>query len=390
MLNEFLQELMGVHSIPAHSHILSTLSLSNGGLGLQHPRLAAIPSFMLTIKRAINFAIKGVHLPFTPSAIQLPASLTKLYSNWDSENTTCRTFQAFQLYLPSITATIINDDPTATDSLSRADFDKFLHRTSFPWARETLRHHASEQYLFHLLEASPNDVLHAIPGMLQQHMSLPLVSMSRSNIKNRLDNKSFDIALKSKLRIPIYNESSRPVCFCGTRIDCHADHYFSCGEYKKTRCSNKFRDTTKFVMKRICPTAQYCNSANNVERELTNRVKETASKRPFDWSFVINHIKAAELKGSSPLSEIGFDAQSSLQVHLTTFKRMLAHLIIVFRFLRREKGRSLREKALILTNPLASLYLVTNLLANCMTPTRVSSHNLWTDGEIWAPSSNAS
>jgi len=152
---------------------------------------------------------------------------------------------------PSITATIINDDPTATDSLSRADFDKFLHRTSFPWARETLRHHASEQYLFHLLEASPNDVLHAIPGMLLQHMSLPLVSMSRSNIKNRLDNKSFDIALKSKLRIPIYNESSRPLCFCGTRIDCHADHYFSCGECKKTRCSNKFRDTTKFVMKRI-------------------------------------------------------------------------------------------------------------------------------------------
>ena len=198
MLNEFLQELMGVHSIPAHSHILSTLSLSNGGLGLQHPRLAAIPSFMLTIKRAINFAIKGVHLPFTPSAIQLPASLTNLYSNWDSECSTCRTFQAFQLYLPSITATIINDDPTATDSLSRADFDKFLHRTSFPWARETLRHHASEQYLIHLLESSPDDVLHAIPGMLLQHMSLPLVSMSRSNIKNRLDNKSFDIALKSK------------------------------------------------------------------------------------------------------------------------------------------------------------------------------------------------
>lgn len=60
-------------------------------------------------------------------------------------------------------------------------------------------------------------------------------------------------------------------------------------------------------MKRICPTAQYCTSANNVERELTNRVKEASSKRPFDWSFTINHIKAAELKSNSPLSEIGFD-----------------------------------------------------------------------------------
>ena len=110
---------------------------------------------MLTIKHAINFAIKGIHLPLTPSAIQLPASLTNPYSNWGAEGTTCRIFQAFQLYLPSITATIINNDPTATDSLSQADFEKFLHCTSFPWARETLRHHASEQYLFHLLEASP-------------------------------------------------------------------------------------------------------------------------------------------------------------------------------------------------------------------------------------------
>ena len=307
MINDFLQSLMAVHSIPAHSHILATLSLSNGGLGLQHPRLSAIPTFMLTTKRAINFATKGIHLPMTPSAICLPTSITNLYSNWDSAGTTCRTFQAFQKYLPSITATITRDDPTDTATLSSKDYDKFLHKTSFPWAREILRHHASLQYLIRLLEASPNDVLHAIPGMLQQHMSLPLVSMSRSNIKNRLDNKSFDLALKAKLRIPIYHENSRPLCYCGSRVDCHADHYFKCGEWKKTRCSNHFRDTTKFVMKRICPTAQYCISANNVDRELTNRVKEASSKRPFDWSFTINHIKAAELKSSSPLSEIGFD-----------------------------------------------------------------------------------
>ena len=129
----------------------------------------------------------------------------------------------------SITATITRDDPTDTATLYSKDYDKFIHKTSFPWARETLRHHASLQYLIRLIEASPNDVLHAIPGMLQQHMSLPLVSMSRSNIKNRLDNKSFDLALKAKLRIPIYHENSRPLCYCGSRVDCHADHFFKCG-----------------------------------------------------------------------------------------------------------------------------------------------------------------
>ncbi|KAL7523756.1 hypothetical protein ACHAXR_000316, partial [Thalassiosira sp. AJA248-18] len=67
------------------------------------------------------------------------------------------------------------------------------------------------------------------------------------------------------------------------------------------------RDTTHAVMSRICPVVQYCKSADNVKREKT-RVKETAGKlRPFDLSFIINHITSSRLKGSSPLAEIGFD-----------------------------------------------------------------------------------
>ena len=307
LVNNFLQELTGVTSIPAHSHIISTLALSCGGLGLQHPRLNSIPTFMLTTKRAITYSQRGIFLPFTPSAIKLPPSITSLYSEWDGDTTLCRTFQAFQQYLPDITAAVTRDDPSKVDSLKDQDYERFIHKTSIPWARDILRHHSSCLYLDHLEDNAPDNVYHAIPGLLNKQSSLPLVAMPRSNIKNRMSNKEFDIALKSKLRLPIYPEASRPLCYCGELVDVDGDHYFKCGEWKKNRCSNMMRDTTARVMRRICPTAKYCTSADNIHTEDKNKVKDVPYKRPFDWSFEINHIKSTELSRSTPLTEVGFD-----------------------------------------------------------------------------------
>ncbi|KAL9179712.1 hypothetical protein ACHAXT_009002 [Thalassiosira profunda] len=137
-------------------------------------------------------------------------------------------------------------------------------------------------------------------------MSLPLVALNRSNAKNRMDNESFTTALKAKLRIGLYHPSDAPTCPCGQRVDIHGDHFFTCGEYKKTRCSNDMRDATWRVMQRICPTAQYCRSKEGVHHELRpGRLRP--GKRPFDWSFSINHFTAARIRGSSHLSEIGVD-----------------------------------------------------------------------------------
>ncbi len=307
MLNSFLQRLLGTPSIPAHSHIIATTSLSNGGLGLQHPRLSAIASFMLSTKRAIDYSANGIFLPFNPSSITLPPSITSLYSGWDSNTNNSRILTTFNKYIAPIAAGVIHEDSSLHESITPNDITKFIHRTSLPWARELLRHHASELYLNHLLDIAPPNVLHAIPGLLQYHMSLPLVSMSRSDPKHRLDNEAFDLALKCKLRVSIYPEQSRPRCFCGQRIDPDGDHFFTCGDYNKTTCSHKIRDTTMNAMKRIIPTAQYCKTKDNVDRERTGRVKEASSKRPFDWSFDVNHITAARHKDATHLSEVGFD-----------------------------------------------------------------------------------
>ena len=307
LVNDFLAELLGVPSIPSHSHIISTVSLSNGGLGLQHPRLAAVSSFMLTTKRSIDYALNGIFLPNTPCAIALPAHITSLYTAWQAPNPNCRTFQTFNKYLPSVAATVIHDDPALACEILPADEIKFVSRTSIPWARESLRHHAGSLYIEHLVADAPDHVFHALPGLLLHHMSLPLVAMSRIDPKHRLDNESFDVALKCKLRLPLYPDASRPTCFCGKKIDQDGDHYFTCGDFKKTRCSAAMRDTTRRVMQRICPTALYCKSKDNVISEKTGLVKGLETKRPFDWSFLINHITASHHKGASHLSEIGFD-----------------------------------------------------------------------------------
>ncbi|KAL9189581.1 hypothetical protein ACHAXT_009256 [Thalassiosira profunda] len=117
----------------------------------------------------------------------------------------------------------------------------------------------------------------------------------------------FTTALKAKLRIGLYHPSDAPTCPCGQRVDIHGDHFFTCGEYKKTRCSNDMRDATWRVMQRICPTAQYCRSKEDVHHEKLGLVASAPGKRPFDWSFSINHFTAARIRGSSHLSEIGVD-----------------------------------------------------------------------------------
>lgn len=307
VLNDFLVELLQIPSLPPHAHAIATISLSNGGLGLQHPRLAAIPTFMLSIKRAIDFASNGIFLPRTASAIPLPPSITCLYHNWQDASSTSRIFTTFNKYLPDIVSTVILDDPTCEIDPSQKEINKFISKTSIPWARESLRHHASQAFISHLVETAPDDVYHALPGLLQHHMSLPLIAMSRSDKANRLDNESFIIALKAKLRVGIYQQASCPMCFCKKLVDVHGDHYFTCGDYKKTNCSNSFRDTTAKVMERICPTAQYCRSKDDIEKEQRGKVKEAASKRPFDWSFYINSLTSSNLKRGSHLSEIGFD-----------------------------------------------------------------------------------
>ena len=294
MINNFLKSLMGVPSIDPHTHMLATISIPNGGLGLQHPRTTAIPSLILSTKRAISYATKGIHLPLMPSAIELPASISSLYTNWHNPSPSQHVFQLFNIYAPSLASTIASNQYSTYDSIHPTDLQHFVHNTSLPYSREALKFHGGVEYVLDLARSAPDDVLHALPGLLLPHMSLPLIGLCRINSKNRMPNDKFTTALKNKLRVPHFTTDDAPICFCGQRVDVHMDHYFSCGDFKKNKCSHEMSDTTFKVMKRICPTAQYCCSKDDLDQEKTGLVAAARGKRPFDWSFKINHITASQ------------------------------------------------------------------------------------------------
>jgi len=229
MLDSFMARLLGIEHFPQHAHIISTISIANGGLGLQHPRLNAIPSAIISTKRAINYANNGIFLPGTTSACILPPSITTLYKNWDSPQPTSATFAIFNKYVCPIISAAVHDNELPPELLPDDAVKKFINNTSIPWAREQIKFHAGKAHVIRLINEAPEDVLHAIPGLLLPHMSLPLVAMSRSNSAHRLDNKDFNTALRVKLRVGIYHNDDAPICFCGKKIDKHLDHYFTCG-----------------------------------------------------------------------------------------------------------------------------------------------------------------
>jgi hypothetical protein len=63
--------------------------------------------------------------------------------------------------------------------------------------------------------------------------------------------------------------------------------------------SNTIRDGTCKAMKRICVTAQYCNSGDAVDKEKKGVVKTAPLSRPFDWFM--------DVKQGTALSTVGFD-----------------------------------------------------------------------------------
>jgi hypothetical protein len=57
--------------------------------------------------------------------------------------------------------------------------------------------------------------LHLLPSILSPHTSYPIIALCRSNPSNRLAPWIFDICIKHKLRLPIYDANTKPYYPCG-------------------------------------------------------------------------------------------------------------------------------------------------------------------------------
>ena len=88
-----------------------------------------------------------------------------------------------------------------------------------------------------------NEHLRILPSILVPKTSYPLVSMCRSIPTNRLPNWSFLIAMKRKLRLPLFDDNNIQTCACGTQHDKWGDHMFNCKKHNKILPHNFIRDS---------------------------------------------------------------------------------------------------------------------------------------------------
>ena len=59
MTADLLANITNKHDLPAHSQLISNISINEGGLGIQNPRTNAITAYMTTTKRCLQYAHDG-------------------------------------------------------------------------------------------------------------------------------------------------------------------------------------------------------------------------------------------------------------------------------------------------------------------------------------------
>lgn len=298
MTADLLANITNKHDLPAHSQLISNISINEGGLGIQNPRTNAITAYMTTTKRCLQYAHDGVWLGFNKPKPCLPPSIKLLYSNWTTSQN--RTWQIFNKYLPTCTTIARNEPTTAHD---------YVFKASLNGTREKMKEYCARQLKHKALyseEVSPPEVIELLPAIMDKRTSMALMTMSRINESHRIKNATFRTALQRKLRIPIFDSNIQYKCRCGTIIDVYGDHCLGCKVNHKGKASNGIRDEITKVLQRVLPIVNMIDSPTQVEKELHNIVPSLPSLKPFDLSVRLDHsLETGQWR--VPYTRIGFD-----------------------------------------------------------------------------------
>jgi hypothetical protein len=119
MIDNFISKLTNLETLPPHAHIIASMSINQGGLGLQNPRGNAITTYMTSSKRCLQYTFEGVWLGRDKPRPLLPQSITSLYTPWKTD--ACRTWTIFRKFLPTF----------STMRMRRCQIPRRLHFQSF-------------------------------------------------------------------------------------------------------------------------------------------------------------------------------------------------------------------------------------------------------------------
>ena len=298
MITNFLADLTDRSSIPDHSLLISNMSTSKGGVGLQHPRCTAIPALILTLRRCIEYTQQGVWIGKTEEPVRLPRNVTSFYENWQSSNHKC--FRIFSKYINDIVTTCISDN---VDNATT----HFIYNSSPNACKEKLKDEASIRIMRFIKQELQHDLTNKKLGeILLPSTSRALTEMPRSDPDNRMTNDHFQISLTRKLRMGLWPDADTVTCICGESMDDFGDHAFCCTKVVKTAMSNEIRDGLIRILKRLLVTVKLIPGASSVEKELRNLIHLAPELRPFDLSVKLDHVIGKD-RWRTPLSRLGFD-----------------------------------------------------------------------------------
>ena len=186
----------------------------------------------------------------------------------------------------------------------------FENHTSLHSARSRLKKHFGNiitGQIYTNVGTSAPEHFHLLPSILSPQMSYPLIGMCRSNAQHRLPNWATQIAIKRKLRLPIYDPHNTPTCKCGQKHDCFGDHTFKCKKISKTVSHNIVRDSCAKALQPALSQAGYIRPSSQLEIEKKHIKTRDISALPFDVSFDPDPTITDNTHTHCPYSTIGAD-----------------------------------------------------------------------------------
>ena len=303
IIKSFLSGLLSVDDIPETAMHIAHLDLSAGGLGLLCPRLRAAPDFVLTMTSVCRRATTGFffHKSLHPHTIH--DSLRHLFtleSNPDS-----LFLQRLHQLLPHFAS--IGTSPT-TPPASR--IATFLRSTSPKSARDRIKKYCTaylHQATHHEFASHAAEHQHLLPSILSPQTSYPLNGMCRSFAPNRLAPWIFTICMKRKLRLPLFDSTTKPFCICGRRPDRYGDHVFQCKRICKIGVHNNIRNGLPSALTPALSTAGYLLPTSRFQVEPMLHLRSDPNARPFDIAFSPEPSIPPLVSHACPYHTIGAD-----------------------------------------------------------------------------------
>jgi hypothetical protein len=232
LIDRFLRTILNIDDntpIPNYAILIAHLNTNKGGLGFLNASIRAVPDFVLNMMFSKRRATQGFRINNDIQPIRLHPTISDLYSQTNNPSST--SIQRYHNLLLQIGHLCCPPSCPLPDQIT-----SFEHHISLHSARSRLKQHSSSIILGQIYTAigtSAPEHLHLLPSILSPQTSYPLVGMSRSNSQHRLPNWMTEIAIKRKLRLPIYDNFNPPTCKCGHKHNCYGDHTFKCKQNSK-------------------------------------------------------------------------------------------------------------------------------------------------------------